>query len=75
MFYFSCMTTFQAQQYRQQYETVQTGQTALIDKLIACCKEVCGFVGYPSRGGSNSTVVISRTPNEHNGCLRLSGTS
>lgn len=29
----------EAQQYRQQYETVQTGQTALIDKLIACCKE------------------------------------
>lgn len=48
-----CFT--QAQHYRQEFETVQKGQSALIDKLIACCKEVrmaccismeCSLIGF-----------------------------
>lgn len=65
----------QAQQYRQQYETVQTGQTALIDKLIACCKEVRAFGSFTFQRGSNLNVVVSQMPNEHNGYLHLLGKS
>lgn len=62
-------TSSQAQHYRQELETVQKGQSTLIDKLIACCKEVCP----PLHGVTLhfTDTSCSRTPSGHSGCLRL----
>ncbi len=53
-------TLLQAQHLRQDLETVQNGQTALIDKLIACCKEV--RVEF-SRSASSCLTDVSFKPN------------
>lgn len=48
----------QSQHSRKQLEAVQNGQTMLIDKLIACCKEVCVWLSSWSAGDAYLTAVL-----------------
>jgi hypothetical protein len=60
--------SLQNQQLRKDLEASQSGQAMLIDKLIACCKEVClalprlAFskinVACPAKRGAHATVVL-----------------
>ena len=75
------MTWLQNEQLRKDLELSQNGQTMLIDKLIACCKEVrmtpvnhtyplLGHLNVFSYASPFIFQMISRMRSGHSGCSR-----